>query len=105
MVKKQANDGINTKLALVFKSGKAVLGFKSTLKAIRQGTAQLILLANNCPTIRKAEIEYYAHLAKVKIIFYPGNNITLGTACGKFHRCSTLAILEAGDSDILETAE
>jgi large subunit ribosomal protein L30e len=54
MVKKQANDGINTKLALVFKSGKAVLGFKSTLKAIRQGTAQLILLANNCPTIRKA---------------------------------------------------
>jgi hypothetical protein len=25
----------------------------------------------------------------------------LGTACGKYHRCSTLAIIDAGDSDIL----
>lgn len=27
--------------------------------------------------------------------------IELGTACGKLFRCSTLAILDAGDSDIL----
>jgi hypothetical protein len=25
----------------------------------------------------------------------------LGTACGKYHRCSTMAIIDAGDSDIL----
>lgn len=25
----------------------------------------------------------------------------LGTACGKLYRCSTMAIIEAGDSDIL----
>jgi len=27
--------------------------------------------------------------------------IELGTACGKLYRCSTMAILDAGDSDIL----
>ena len=27
--------------------------------------------------------------------------IELGTACGKLFRCSTLSILDAGDSDIL----
>ena len=27
--------------------------------------------------------------------------IELGTACGKLYRCSTLAVLDAGDSDIL----
>jgi len=27
--------------------------------------------------------------------------IELGTACGKLFRCSTMAVLEAGDSDIL----
>lgn len=27
--------------------------------------------------------------------------IELGTACGKLFRCSTMAILDAGDSDIL----
>lgn len=29
--------------------------------------------------------------------------ILKGTACGKYHRCSTMTILEAGDSDILKT--
>lgn len=29
--------------------------------------------------------------------------IELGTACGKLFRCSTMAILDAGDSDILTT--
>lgn len=27
--------------------------------------------------------------------------IELGTACGKLFRCSTMAVLDAGDSDIL----
>lgn len=27
----------------------------------------------------------------------------IGTACGKYHRCSTMAIINAGDSDILKT--
>ena len=83
------------------KSGKVVLGYKSCLRKLRSGDAKLIILSNNCPTVRKAEIEYYAHLAKAKVVFYQGNNISLGTACGKYHRCSTMAILDAGDSDIL----
>lgn len=30
--------------------------------------------------------------------------IELGTACGKLFRCSTMAVLDAGDSDILTGA-
>merc|ERR1712032_1244133 len=33
----------------------------------------------------------------------PGNNITLGTACGKMYRTSVLSITEVGDSDILRS--
>lgn len=101
MVKKAGTENINSKLSLVIKSGKYVLGYKSTLRALRSGEAKLILLSNNCPTVRKAEIEYYAALAKARVVFYNGNNISLGTACGRYHRCSTLAIIDAGDSDIL----
>jgi large subunit ribosomal protein L30e len=101
MVKKVGSENINSKLALVIKSGKYVLGYKSTLRSLRNGEAKLIILSNNCPTIRKAEIEYYAVLSKARVVFYPGNNISLGTACGKYHRCSTMAISDAGDSDIL----
>ncbi len=56
MVKKVGSENINSKLALVIKSGKYVLGYKSTLRALRSGEAKLIILSNNCPTIRKAEI-------------------------------------------------
>lgn len=34
-------------------------------------------------------------------ISFSFKQIELGTACGKLFRCSTMAILDAGDSDIL----
>jgi large subunit ribosomal protein L30e len=56
MVKKASTENINSKLSLVIKSGKYVLGYKSTLKSLRSGEAKLVILSNNCPTVRKAEI-------------------------------------------------
>lgn len=40
-------------------------------------------------------------LSKTNVHHFAGNNIELGTACGKLYRCSTMAVLDAGDSDIL----
>ena len=56
MPKKVGSDNINSKLGLVIKSGKYTLGYKSTLRSLRTGEAKLIILSNNCPTVRKAEI-------------------------------------------------
>merc|ERR1712227_563043 len=99
--KKSGMESINAKLALVMKSGKALLGYKTTLKSLRQGKAKLILISSNCPPLRKSEIEYYAMLAKTTVHHYSGNNIALGTACGKMYRTSVLSITDIGDSDIL----
>ena len=63
--------------------------------------AKLILISSNCPPLRKSEIEYYAMLAKTAVHHYSGNNITMGTACGKMFRTSVLSIIDVGDSDIL----
>lgn len=52
---------------------------------------------------RKSEIEYYAMLAKTGVHHYTGNNIELGTACGKFFRVSVLSITDPGDSDIIRS--
>lgn len=52
---------------------------------------------------RKSEIEYYAMLAKTGVHHYSGNNIELGTACGRYYRVCTLSITDAGDSDIIRT--
>lgn len=136
-------ENINSRLALVMKSGKYTLGYKSTLKTLRQGKAWLVIISDNCPPLKKSEIEYYvrktkmhqhwrwicdcrlnlhacarwltapplrcpspvpspqAMLAKTGVHHYTGNNIDLGTACGKYFRVSCLSVTDPGDSDIV----
>lgn len=96
-------ESINSRLALVMKSGQFTLGYKSTLKTLRQGKAKLVIISNNTPQLRKSEIEYYAMLAKTGVHHYTGNNIELGTACGKYFRVSVLSITDPGDSDIIRS--
>jgi hypothetical protein len=50
-------DNINSRLALVMKSGKVTLGYKSTLKTLRSGKAKLVIIAGNTPPLRKSELE------------------------------------------------
>lgn len=59
--------------------------------------------SNRLNLFRKSEIEYYAMLAKTGVHHYNGNNIELGTACGRYFRVCTLSITDAGDSDIIRT--
>lgn len=49
-------ESINSRLQLVMKSGKYVLGYKQSQKMIRQGKAKLVILANNCPALRYTSI-------------------------------------------------
>ncbi len=49
---KKAMESINTRLALVMKSGKYTLGFRSTLKTLRQGKAKLVIISANTPQLR-----------------------------------------------------
>ncbi|KAL2621812.1 hypothetical protein R1flu_002017 [Riccia fluitans] len=70
---KKAQESINNRLALVVKSGKFTLGYKSTLKSLRSGKGKLIIIANNCPPLRKSEIEYYAMLSKTGVHHYSGS--------------------------------
>ena len=73
------------------KSGRASLGYKQTLKTLRSSKSKLVIISNNCPPLRKSEIEYYAMLAKCSVVHYNGSNVDLGTACGKYYRCSARA--------------
>ena len=102
---KKTQEGVNSKLALVTKSGKYVLGTKSTLKTIREGKSKLVLISSNCPPLERAKVEYYAILGKVNVIHYAGTNVDLGTACGRYFNVSVLSIIDGGDSDIIKASE
>jgi len=71
--KLKQNDGINGRLQIVMRSGKYTLGYKTVLKSLRSGKSKLIIISNNCPPLRKSEIEYYAMLAKTGVHHYSGS--------------------------------
>lgn len=82
------------------KSGKYVLGYKSTLKSLRSGKAKLVIIAGtppfcgtfhidlgicaltecirlgNTPPLRKSELEYYSMLGKCNVHHFAGNNVS-----------------------------
>ena len=76
-------------------------------------TAKLVLIAGNCPPLRKSEMEYYAMLSKTAVHHFAGTNVALGTAAGKLFRVgcvispwiprSQFAIRSSGFSPALTT--
>ncbi|PVG02058.1 putative RPL30-60S large subunit ribosomal protein L30.e [Serendipita vermifera] len=101
----KSTESIAARLALVVKSGKYTLGYKSALKQMRSGKAKLVLIAGNCPPLRRSEIEYYAMLSKTAVHQFAGTNVALGTAAGKLFRVGIMTISDQGDSDLLTIAE
>jgi len=101
----KGGDNVVSKLALVMKSGKVALGYRSTLKQLRNGKAKAILVSSNCPPLRRSEIEYFAMLTKTTLHHFAGNNKALGVGCGKFFPVSVMAVTEAGDSDLVSYLE
>ena len=71
------------------------------MKSLRNGQSKLVLISNNCPAIRKTQLEYMAILGGSRVLHFEGNNVELGTASGRLHRVSVMSIQDPGDSDIL----
>ena len=97
----RARESIISSLSLVTKSGKYKLGITQTLSALRKGEAKLVIFASNISPTDKSLIEYYAMLGQCDILPFDGDNVDLGTACGKLFRGSVITIIDAGDSEIL----
>ncbi|XP_035582938.1 60S ribosomal protein L30-like [Zalophus californianus] len=100
---KKPLESIYSGLQVIMKSGMYVLGYKQTLKMMRHGKVKLIILVNNCPALRKSEIDYYAMLAQTGVHQYSGNTTELGLECGKYCGVCSLAIIDPGDPDIIRS--
>lgn len=96
---------IARELQVAINTGKVVIGFNRTVKAILYGSAKLVLVATNAPAHVKSDLEYYAKLGNVPIVTYPGSSWELGSAARKPFKISALAIIDPGQSEILKLAE
>lgn len=87
---------IGKALKAAITTGEVEFGVMQTEKAIKSGKAQMVIVANNCPS--KALV---AGDSGVKVHVFEGNNMELGALCGKPFSVSALAVIDKGTSNIL----
>ena len=85
-------------LRRAIKTGNVFSGQKSTKECIENKTAQLVVVAKNCP---EEFVEYLSGKEDTFVYTFDGSSVMLGKACGRPHMVSALAIVDAGESDIL----
>ena len=82
------------------KKGEVAIGSKQTKAVIKDGSAKMIVISNNCPNLK--EIEDLAKTKKIPVLNYSSNSIDLGYACGKSYAVSVFAVLSEGEANILQ---
>jgi len=96
---------VDKAISIAVKTGKVVLGANSAIQNAQSGKAKLIVIAANCPSEVRGDIEYYSKLSGLPFVVYSGTSFDLGMACGKPFMVAALSIKEPGDSDILKLIE
>ena len=91
---------INKTLKNAVKKGTVKIGEKQTKNAVKDGSAKLIVMANNCPY--NEELNKLAKEKKVPIYKYSSNGVELGYTCGKSYTVSAFAVIDEGESNILQ---
>jgi large subunit ribosomal protein L30e len=96
---------IGRELQVAINTGKVVIGFEETKKAVLAGTPKMVILEANAPKWARDDIEYYAKLAGIPIFVFPGSSIELGAAAKRPHRIMAVAVVDPGQSEILKLVE
>jgi large subunit ribosomal protein L30e len=96
---------VNKAIATAVKTGKVAFGASSAVQSAQTGKAKLIILATNCPTNVREDVQHYSELSNVPIITFNGSSLDLAAVCGKPFSVSALSIREPGDSEILKLTE
>ena len=74
------------------KSNKAVIGYKETVKCLKNNSPKMIIIAKNIPEEFKKEIEHNVKIYKVNIEIFEDSSKELGILCGKPFPVTALAI-------------
>jgi large subunit ribosomal protein L30e len=93
---------ISGSIRLAVDSGNVALGERSSITAIMNNTAKLVIVALKNKKGRIEDIEHLAKLNDIKIYKFDGNAMDLGAVCGKPYSVSVLAVIDAGNSSILK---
>jgi large subunit ribosomal protein L30e len=93
---------LNSDLRMAVDSGEVVLGIEETTRAINTATAKLVIVSGTGNEGTVSDLAHLCGIAEVKLVKFAGNSMELGAVCGKPYSVSSLAVIDAGHSKILE---
>lgn len=76
-------------------TGEVRFGLREVRRATKARKAKLVVVSSNCPE------EGLKELGDTRVFRFPGSNVELGAACGVPFSVAAVAILAAGESNIL----
>ncbi|HHQ45273.1 MAG TPA: hypothetical protein ENN13_03945 [Candidatus Altiarchaeales archaeon] len=93
---------LREKLASTVNTGKIVYGYKETVEKLYFDSPLLVITSANCPSPMNDRLKYLCALNKTPFLHSGENNQDLGGICARPHGVSVLAVINAGESSILE---
>ncbi len=100
----KAVTGLEGEIKQVLKTGKYILGYRKSIRAIKMGKAKAVVVASKIPKWMEDDVMYYAKLGEIPVIKFKGTSYELGMVCGKPFPVAVMAILDPGTSRITELA-
>ena len=88
---------VDKSLIKAVKTGKVIIGANRTVDAAADGSAKMVVLASNCPEDVKKKVQE----TNVPVLEYEGTSVELGPVRINKKTIAAMAILDAGESDIL----
>jgi len=92
---------LNNDLRLAVDTGKVVLGTEETMQAISGNKAKLVIISSKGKATTNADLLHICGVAGIKTIKFEGSSAELGAVCGKPYSVNSLAVIEVGNSTIL----
>ena len=92
---------LDNDLRLTVDTGRVSLGHRETLRAVSDSSAKVVVIAEKGKKEMLDDLSHLCGIAGIRIIRFKGSSMELGAICGKPYSVNSLAIIEAGNSRIL----
>lgn len=88
-------------LRLAVDTGSVVLGTEETKRAVSGNKAKIVIISSKGKPGVNSDMIHLCNVAGVKVMTFEGSSIELGAVCGKPFSVNSLAVIEEGESKIL----
>ncbi|MBN1386218.1 ribosomal L7Ae/L30e/S12e/Gadd45 family protein [Candidatus Woesearchaeota archaeon] len=83
-----------SELLKMMESGKAIMGTEKTIKSIKLGRIDRVLVASNAADSTLSELKRYQGISEFRIEKVDATNDELGAMCKRRHAISVLGVLK-----------